>query len=416
MTGSTDRGHESGVLCSESGDKLAVDKLTFILSRGDEAAEALIVHRLQLLARAEQICQRSLERGFVKLLHWRDDQEMPASADGSRKRSRAEEKEAGEAVAFRPHLEKLFARTGKEVVTEGDVLSFIKAARGGYPKTQKRFFQFLLSEGVLARDREGLVALAALASPAPAGVGFSGSGDAPPEEAGDGEENFPDGKFPIETEPEKDPETEMGIHPQLDSAGVGGGTVEASAAHLVGSQGGSHFERTGEGKPPFSSGRTAFCRPESGAAAVHEGSHFERSGTRSASGSPPDALRNEGGHEASPYGLVEPGDAYRCSDPLAASVEFLSQCPGWQAKRSANQPSSAVALRGKWTQLREDPAIGPEIAETIWRTCLDQAITDRIERQGWKSWVAIFQSRIKRQADVYRPMGAAPAARGRDDR
>lgn len=392
MVGSTDPGHETGILHTESGEKMPVSKLTQIFSRGDEVAEAQLVRRLDQLARAEQICPRALERGQIKLIHWKADQEMPSNADGSRKRSEAEDKEAAGAITFREHLEKLFACLGKSAVTESDVLSLIKAARGGYPKTQKRFLQFLLSEGVLTRDREGHVALAALASPAPAGIGFSGSGDASTGAVGAGMENFPNGKFPIEIDPE--PEKRMGYHSQLDSAGAEWGAGEASAGRRAALQGRPHCKR-----------------PE----------------TRSASGSPPDASagrdsefavhgsgpspRGSGQHPAE-FGLVEPGDAYRCSDPLRASIDFLSQCPGWAQTRFGARPCSAAVLRGRWRDLRKDPDLGPEVAEQIWRTCLDQAITDRIERQGWKSWVAIFMKRVHRKTEFFKPMPPAVEGNG----
>lgn len=412
MVGSTERGHEKGVLCSDSGDKMSVDELTFVLSHGDADREALLRHRLALLARAKQLCPRALESGFVKLIHWAEDQEMPASVDNDRKRSEADEQLAKDARSFRSHLERLVSKLGNRRVSEGEVLSFIKAVRGGYSKTQNKFFEFLCSERVLIRDADGLYALAALAPEVPAGVGFMDSGDGPAGGVGAGAGNFPCGKFPIEIDPdpEEDPEMERPSSFQLDSAGAGGGTSGASAGRPAAFTGG--FERTGKG-------RTAFCRPE----------------TRSASGSPPDAsgtrgmddgrrrtddgagraVARESGMESeqaeggglgtpSPYRLIEPGDAYRCGDPVAASIEFLSQCPGWQQKRSANQPSSAVALRGRWGELLNDPEIGPEVAERIWRVCLDQAITDRLERQGWTSWVAIFQSRIKRQVAMYKPV------------
>jgi hypothetical protein len=369
MTGSTERGHETGVLCSEAGDKMSADELAFLLSRGDAEQEARIMHRLSVLARAKQICPRALERGQIKLLHWQEDQEMPASQDGERKRSEADERMAEEVQAFRPDLVRFFAKLGNRAVTDGELLSFIKAVTGKYSKTQNKFLEFLWSEGVLARDADGLNRLASLAPPAPAGVGFSGGGAASPTLAGTGEENFPNGKFPVEIDP--DPETDidlgMRIHSQLDSAGDGGGAGGASEAGDTGSR-----------------ERPAFCRTPS-----------------AASGSPPDAS----GDKPCQFVLQEPGDAWRCSDVLAASIEFLSRCPGWQEKRYGNNPSSSVVLRSKWRELRENPHVGPEEAERIWRACLDGAITDKLDRQGWKSWVAIFMKRMRVQVDVLKPMG-----------
>jgi hypothetical protein len=372
MTGSTERGHDTGVLCTEAGDKMSADELAFLLSRGDAEQEVRIMHRLSLLSRAKQICPRALERGQIKLLHWQDDQEMPATQDSDRKRSEADEKLVEEVKAFRPHLERLFAKLGGRAVSDAELLSFIKAARGGYLKTQNKFLEFMWSEGVLARDADGLSTLASLASPAPAGVGFSGGGAASPTLDGAGEENFPVGKFPIEIDPETEPDIDLGmrIHSQLDSAGDGGGAGEASEAGNTG-----HWERP------------AFCRPE----------------TAAASGSPPDAF----GAKPCQFVLQESGDAWRCSDPLAASIEFLSRCPGWQEKRYGNNPSSSVVLRSKWRELREASHVGPEEAERIWRTCLDGAITDKLDRQGWKTWVAIFLKRVRVQLEVLKPMEVA---------
>lgn len=95
--------------------------------------------------------------------------------------------------------------------------------------------------------------------------------------------------------------------------------------------------------------------------------------------------------------MREPGDAYRCDDPLRASIDFLARCPGWAQTRFGDRPCSATVLRAKWRDLRE--SIGASEAERIWRVVLDQAITDRLERQGWRNWVGLFITRIDRQAE-----------------
>lgn len=339
--GSTERGHETGFLCHEDGEKISRPALTLQLSRGDKKVEAKIDRRLEMLANAKELCPLALKRGQVRLLKWQSDQEAPATVDSARMRESSDEAMVKEAKAFRPELQRYFNKLGDRPVSDGDLLSFIKAMRGGYSKTQKKFLEILKSEGVLTCDSDSLSTLASLATDSPAGVGLSGDRSGSATNVGTGSENLSERKFSINPDSEPNIDLGMRIHSQLDSAGDG----ESVASE---------------------------ARPIT-------------------------------------FALCEPSDAYRCPDPLAASIEFLSQCPGWSEKRFQNKPSSAVVLRSRWRELREDPTIGSAEAERIWRTCLDAAITDRLDRQGWKCWVAIFQTRVLRQVEVLRPLPAEVA-------
>lgn len=378
MTGSTDEGGATGFVCAEDGSRVSVDDFIFLFARGDEQREKQIVDDLHLLARVKQLCPRALERGQLRLLSWAQDQEMPASQDNARKRSAADEKLLTEASAWGDELERLSARLGgRRAFSDDEVLSYIKARRNGYAKTNLKFLEFLIESGVCARGADGLVTLASLASPAPAGVGFSGVGCPSTQDAGASGEVSLVGKFPQERELET--ESRKGRHSssQLDSAGrMEGGAGEASD-RLAGPR-----------------ERPAFCRTPV-----------------SASGSPPDASCPEDGGRKTEVGavhgfersvsnggtaLVEPGDAYRCADPLRAAIEFLERSPGWSASRYGDRPCSATVMRAKWRDLRQ--AIGAEESERIWRVVLDQAITDKLERQGWRNWVGLFLTRVDRQA------------------
>jgi len=351
MTGSTDEGCASGILCAEDGSRVPLDDLLYLLSRGDDAREQEIQADLKLLARTKQVCARALERGQVKLLNWEADQEMPASQDNARKRSAADEKMFQDASGWGDELERLSGRLGgRRAFSEGELLSYIKARRNGYLKTNLKFLEFLVETGVCQRAADGLVALASLASDPPAGVGFSGAGDASQQDAGAGSKISPDGKFPKEREPEREARKERHSSFQLDSAGGGGSDAsEASACGAPDQEG------------------PAFCRTPAPAGSFCE--------------------------------LHEPGDAYRCPDPLRASIDFLSRCPGWCQTRCGDRPCSATVMRARWRDLRASEHVGAVETDRIWRVVLDQAITDRLDKQGWRNWVGLFLKRVERQVE-----------------
>ena len=219
MAGSTEKGHASGVLYAESGEKISVDDFCFLMSRGNKEQAAVVRERLDVLCQAKQLI---VKNGSIKLASWEGDQELPANLDCDRKRSSADEALASAARGFVDELERFSTRLCRREFSEPELLSFIKARRGGYLKTQKRFLEVLIETGVCRYDADGLVALASLAPAAPAGVGFSGAGGDGAESAGGLGENFPNGKFPIEPDPEEESRKGSYLTSQLDSAGGGG--------------------------------------------------------------------------------------------------------------------------------------------------------------------------------------------------
>lgn len=359
LIGSTTRGYETGILHSEDGHRISVRELLFLLSRGDDAREVSIRKSLQLLIDARQVkCNKPDldDDGNLKLLHWASDQELAHSGDVDRKRAAAEDARRAEADEVGKHLERWFGRL-KRAVSDEELLSFIKARRGGRPqqRTCESILEIWFEQGVLLRDADGLSTLASLACP-PLETGADGSaGD------GTGREIFPDGKIPVEEELELDPDEE-GIlpNPQLNPTGRG-----APLAH--GRGGGQASEASGRSAgSPLPVGQ----RPDSPAPMLSQ--------------SEADSIAEM---------MFEPADAFRVKDALKSAEKLLSELPGWNFQHDPpHNPASTYVLRGRFKTLRKDH--GPKLADEIWRTILRGMIQDKLEGHSWTKWIGIFMKRL----------------------
>ena len=362
LVGSTVRGHESGILHSEDGARITVDELLFLLSRGDEVQEAAIKRSLQLLVRARQVkCNKQdLEPdGHLRLMHWKADQGLAKSGDVERKRAAAERAREEEAAQVGAHLERFIKRLNRSV-SEEELLTFIKARRGGRPqqRTCEAILEIWFEQGVLVRDADGLCALASLAvgsSAPPLGAGGVGP-------VGDGVvgEILPVGKIPVELE--LDPDKRVLPNSQLDPVG------RAPAAH-----GG------GETEEPTAS----------------EGNHQDYRDSQPPANAGQDKLNVGAGPESLADCMYEPGDAWRVNDPVHAAGRLLSGLPGWNDHHQPDRgrPKSEYVLLARWKDLRRDH--GPKLAAELWRTILQGVISDKIEGHSWKTWTGIFLKRLK---------------------
>jgi hypothetical protein len=382
MVASTIPGNESGDLYGEDGTRLKVEDLLFQLCGVDDAREEWMLRSLKLLVRARQLNAKSFEKGYVRLVHWREDQEMPANGDVERKQVSADAAMVEEAKAFVPVLEKWFAEHGHEKVMESDLLNLIRVRRKGYAKTQIRFLSVLFSSGVLVKDAS---TLASLALP-PSGVGSVGNTVG----VGAGQKIVPVGKFPVDKnkEPEPDKDTPSGI--QLVSVGAPADT----RSHLVGGES-ERSERQVEPAPHDSQpGRSDF-------------SSSSDSG-RSSDSQPLGAERPIMPPVQHCDFMYEPADAFRVEDPVQAAERLLCSTPGWNSvepRGEKDPPLSQFAILARWKAMRRDQ--GPRAADVMWRWCLQAHIEDMTERRALRrspprSWTGLFMSRLKKvtPADV----------------
>lgn len=380
MVASTMEGDESGVLYGEDGRKISVEEFLFLIGGDEDSVSA----SLKRLCRARQIDARRLESGSIKLLHWHDDQELPATGDSERKRVEADAKLAEEVEQFVPMLRAWFESHGKERVLESDLLSFIKARRGGYEKTRIRFLEFLYKTGVLVTDSN---ALASLALP-PSGVGVGAVSCA----VGAGGKIVPDGKFPADRDQDQEPEK-----------------VSLSGNQLV-PVGGRADTR------PFLAGGESERSERHSMAASFLGAHGADGAD---SDSPPaDSRRTDSGHAVPPSReerpivpaqsaeecCFEPGDAWRVRDAIQATERILCDTAGWNSVPPrkgvrTDRPLSQHALLALNHRLREE--YGPKLADRMWRTCLSRLIGEMAERRAYRkappnSWTALFSSWLKK--------------------
>jgi hypothetical protein len=340
--GATLKGHESGILCDEDGRRQTVTDFLYLYARGSEERAEVARRALGQLVRARQIKLSNPadeSECYIKLVFWAEDQDLAGSGDVDRKRAAAEDARKEEAAQVAEHLGRWFKRLGRSA-TDAELLSFIKARRGGNPqqRTCESILDIWHEQGVLVRDGDGFSTLASLAR-SPLGTGSAGTVGSVG--VGAGGEIFPDGKIPVELELNPDPDKGTLQSSQLDPVGwVGGGGAS---------------ERSDEASPRSRASRdvpTAMC-------------DF----------------------------MFEPADADRVRDPVHAAEQFLSKLPGWNTVHSHDRPKSEYVLRGKWKDLRQ--RYGPKTADEMWRMVLKGVISDKIEGHAWNSWTGIFMARLK---------------------
>jgi hypothetical protein len=376
MAGSTLEGYEKGVLYGTDGGKLSVDELLFLIGDGSSARNAEISGMLSLLVTARQLDKRAFDAGAIKLVHWHEDQETPASGDVERHQMKASEELVEEAEALHGPLAGWFAELGGRKVTEAELNGFLYARTGKYEKTRIRILRVLFDSGFLVRDSS---ALASLALP-PAGVGVG----AVSARVGSGGEIVPAGKFPADQDQDPDKDSLTGI--QLVPVGAGAG-----ARPLL--EGGERERSEGGG----------FLPP------AIRGGHVPPS--REERPIPPP--------ECSEDCLFEPSDAFVVKDPIHATERFLSGTSGWNSIPPrhgfpSDPPLSQDALLSQYAAMSK--RLGPKEATAMWRECLSRLVADFIDRRASRrqpphSWAALFMSQLQKASGArpYRRAGMNPA-------
>lgn len=378
MAGSTLEGYEKGVLFGPDGGKLSVDEFLFLIGDGSSARNADILGVLNLLVTARQLDKRAFDAGAIKLVHWHEDQETPASGDVERHQVKAEEELKDQAEELHGPLARWFSALGGRKVTEAELDGFIYARTRKYAKTRNRILSFLFDSGFLVRDSS---ALASLALP-PAGVGVG----AVSSRVGGGLEIVPDGKFPADQDQDPDKDSLLGI--QLVPAGAGAGTRPLLE--------GGERERSEDG---------GFLPP------AVRGGHVPPS--REERPTPPPQCVEDC--------LFEPSDAFVVKDPIHATERLLSPTAGWNSVPPrhgvpSDPPLSQDALLSQYAAMSKK--LGPKEATAMWRECLSRLVADFIDRRASRrqpphSWVALFMSQLQKQSGArpYRREGGTHHAR-----
>lgn len=376
MMGSTMEGDHTGVLHGEDGHKISADEFLFLIGDGSDARDEEIKKLLKLLCRARQLNARRFENsGTIQLVHWHDDQEVPASGDAERKRNAAYGKHKDEADELHGPLSAWFKALGNRKVTQGELLTFIKARAGGYSNKHRSILQIWYDSGVLSEDSSKL---ATLALP-PSGVGLGADSVG----AGAGENMSPSGNIPADQDQEPEKDSLTGI--QLVPVGASADT----RSHL--GEGGES-ERSEQRDVASDSISASAGRGPSVSDPVHP-SRDERPIP------PPVALCDC---------LYQPSDAYEVDDPIHATERLLCETPGWNSQPprqdvKSDPPLSQHALLARYRSMSK--AHGPKAATEMWRQCLSALIADMVERRAMRStpprsWTALFMSNLKKVRPV----------------
>ncbi len=363
MVASTIDGYASGVLYGEDGSKISVDEFLFLIGDGSNARDQEILEMLKLLCRARQLNARKMEgSGTIQLLHWSEDQETRPTGDSERHARKATREIEEAANSLIDPLKAYFDALGNRKVTEGDLLSFIKARSGFYLKKQKAVLQFWYDSGVLSLDSSKLASLA----PPPLVVGVGGDLVG----VGVGGEYSPPGNIPAD----QDQDQEKGS-PLATQWGPGGGGGSARSEHCA--------------VVPDSISVPVGHRPD-------------------VSDSPPPVHLCRGERPIQPAAelcdhLHEPGDAFRVEDAVQATERLLCNTPGWNSVPPrkdvrSDPPLSQHALLALNHRLRE--AHGPKVADEMWRTMLHWLIAEMIDRRVYRKapprcWTAVFSKRLR---------------------
>jgi len=362
MAGSTLEGYEKGVLYGPDGGKLSVDEFLFLIGDASSARNKEILVLMKLLVTARQLDKRAFDAGAIKLVHWHEDQETPASGDVERHQVKASEELIEEAESLHGPLEGWFTELGGRKVTEPELHSFLYARTGKYEKTRNRILRVLFDSGFLVRDSSSL---ASLALP-PAGVGVG----AIPVRVGGGLEIVPVGKFPADQDQDPEKDSLTGI--QLVPVGAG-----APARPLLA---GGERERSEEG---------GFLPPDRQERPIPY----------------PESVEDC---------LYEPGDAFMVKDPIHATERFLCGTKGWnrvppRTGVPSDPPLSQDALLSQYSAMTKK--LGPKEATQMWRECLSRLVADFIDRRASRrqsphSWTALFMSQLQKAsgAKPYRRM------------
>lgn len=98
--------------------------------------------------------------------------------------------------------------------------------------------------------------------------------------------------------------------------------------------------------------------------------------------------------------MYEPADAWRVDDPVHAAGRLLASLPGWNDvhQPERGKPKSEYVLLARWKDLRRDH--GPKRASEIWRTVLENAISDKLEGHSWRTWTGLFLKRLEKLSAV----------------